>query len=176
VIIVLLLALLLGGIWIFRSRKGRLLMTGFLAKWKASESFSIASFTSSMALMISSGLDIQRAAELSLQVVSNEGVKAKVAACLTSMESQQLSFVDAVEKVKLFSSSTLGLLSMGTKSGSMDSAMQYIADLYEEEYEKSLVKKVSLIEPISIAIISLLIGSILISVMFPLLGILSSIG
>lgn len=161
---------------LFRTEGGKSALSQFMAKRKASEGFSIASFTSSMSLMLSSGLDLERSAELSLQVVSNEGVKAKVMECLQVMEAEQLSFVDAVEKVQLFSSSTLGLLSMGAKSGSIDSAMQYMADLYEEEYEKALVKRVSLIEPISITIISLLIGSILISVMFPLLGILSSIG
>lgn len=176
VIILSVLFLLLAAFLVFRTEKGKASLSQFMAKRKASEGFSLASFTSSMSLMISSGLDLERSAEFSLQVVSNEGIKAKVRACLQVMEEEQLSFVDAVEKVQLFSNSTLGILSMGAKSGSIDSAMQYMADLYEEEYEKALIKRVSLIEPISITIISLLIGSILISVMFPLLGILSSIG
>ena len=65
---------------------------------------------------------------------------------------------------------------MGYQAGSIDSAMEYIAGLYEEEYQSALMRKVSLVEPISIVIISVLIGSILVSVMFPLLGVLSTIG
>lgn len=158
-----------------KSEPGKAALSNFLGGRKASERFSIASFTSSMAMMLSSGIDAEHSMELSAQAIPNKNIKRKIASAMELMKEESLGFMEAVGKVQLFTSSAHGILSMGQKSGKMDEAMQYIADIYEEEYQTALIKKVSLIEPLSIAALSIIIGAILISVMFPLLSILSSI-
>jgi type IV pilus assembly protein PilC len=69
-----------------------------------------------------------------------------------------------------------GLLGTGHKTGSADLTLKYISEVYEGEYQNALMRRVSLIEPISILVITILIGSILTTVMFPLIGVLSAIG
>jgi type IV pilus assembly protein PilC len=54
--------------------------------------------------------------------------------------------------------------------------MDQLASLYEEEIDKSIESFVSVLEPILIAVLSCLIGAVLLSVMLPLMGIMSSIG
>ena len=129
-----------------------------------------------MALMLSSGLDLDLAFRLSAQAVSDRTVRNKIETAGMLMNKTSASFVGSLEKVNLLTNTMTGLLSMGYQAGSVDTAMEYIAELYEEEYQTAIMRKVSLIEPISIVVISVLIGSILISVMFPLLSVLSTIG
>lgn len=176
VLVALLLILLLFALTVTRTEAGKTALTGFLTGRKASESFAISTFTSSMALMLSSGLDLSLSFRLSSQAVSNRAIKEKLATAGRLMNEKSVSFVEALEKSSLLTSTMTGLLTMGYQAGSIDSAMEYIADLYEEAYQEALMRKVSLIEPISIVVVSVLIGSILVSVMFPLLSVLSTIG
>jgi len=173
---ILLLILLFIGLGMIRTDAGKAALTGFLTGRRISEKFAVATFSSTMALMLSSGLDLDLAFRLSGQAVTDPAVRSKIESAKKLMNEEPVSFVESLERVNLLTNTMAGLLSMGYKAGSIDTAMEYIANLYEEEYQEALMKKVSLIEPVSIVVVSLLIGSILVSVMFPLLSVLSTIG
>lgn len=162
-------------LFLYYTEKGRRIWGAWLAQRKLSEKFSISAFASSMALMLSSGLDTEHSMKLSVQMIPNNNVKSKVNQCIQRLEGGNESFISALENTKFFSNTTMGILSVGSKCGTIDSAMQYVADIYEDEFQSSVMKKISLIEPISVATLSVLIGIILISVMFPLLGVMSSL-
>lgn len=176
VLVVLFLILFAAGLVITSTEAGRTAFTSFLTGRKSAEKFAVSTFTSSMALMLSSGLDLDLALGLSSQAVSNHTVKSKIDTAGKLMKEKSVSFVESLEKVSLLSNTMTGLLSMGYHAGSIENAMEYVSVLYEEEYQTALMRRVSLIEPISIVVISILIGSILISVMLPLLSVLSTIG
>ncbi|SHK45181.1 type II secretion system F family protein [Hespellia stercorisuis] len=61
------------------------------------------------------------------------------------------------------------------KTGSMDSVMDKIAGLYEEEIDTKLNNLLSILEPTLVIALSLIVGVILLSVMLPLMGIMSSL-
>ena len=54
--------------------------------------------------------------------------------------------------------------------------MQKIADNYDKETEKQIRSIISILEPTLVIILSLIVGFILLSVILPLMGIMSSIG
>lgn len=176
VLVVLVFLLLIVGFFTVKTEAGKAALTGFLTGRKTAEKFAVATFASSLALMLSSGLDLELAFRLSSQAVPGGAVRGKIDMARKLMQEEPISFVEALGKSNLLSNTMTGLLSMGYQAGSIDSAMEYIANLYEEEYQAALMRRVSLIEPVSIVVISVLIGSILISVMFPLLSVLSTIG
>ena len=62
------------------------------------------------------------------------------------------------------------------KTGRLDDVMKNMAAQYETDVEESLSGVVALIEPTLVILLSVIIGSILLSVMLPLIGILSAIG
>lgn len=175
-LVLLLFILLVIGLLMIRSEGGRAVLANLFIGKKTSEKFAVATFTSSMALMLSSGLDLDLAFRLSAQAITNSAVREKIERAERLMQEESVPFVECLEKVGLLSNTMTGLLSMGNQAGSIDAAMEYISDRYEEEYQAALMKKVSLIEPVSVVLISVLIGSILVSVMFPLLSVLSNIG
>lgn len=175
-LVLLLFILLVIGLLMIRSEGGRAVLANLFIGKKTSEKFAVATFTSSMALMLSSGLDLDLAFRLSAQAITNSAVREKIEKAERLMQEESVPFVECLERVGLLSNTMTGLLSMGNQAGSIDAAMEYISERYEEEYQAALMKKVSLIEPVSVVLISVLIGSILVSVMFPLLSVLSNIG
>ena len=54
--------------------------------------------------------------------------------------------------------------------------MEQVADIYEREVEEGIQGMVSWIEPALVGVLTLIIGGILLSVMLPLVSIMTSIG
>ena len=68
------------------------------------------------------------------------------------------------------------MVNVGFRSGCVDEVMKQISRNYDEETEKQLGHVISIIEPALVIILSLIVGMILMSVLLPLMGIMSSIG
>jgi type IV pilus assembly protein PilC len=58
----------------------------------------------------------------------------------------------------------------------MDQVMKQISVQYDEEVQDQLDSLVSKVEPTLVAILSVTVGMVLLSVMLPLIGIMSNIG
>ena len=54
--------------------------------------------------------------------------------------------------------------------------MKKLADRYEDEIDAQIGSTISILEPTLVAVLSIIVGMILLSVMLPLMGIMSSIG
>ena len=67
------------------------------------------------------------------------------------------------------------MIRMGVEAGREDQVMAKIAATYEEEVEEGIAGLVSIIEPSLVALLSIVIGAVLLSVMLPMAGIISSI-
>ena len=60
-------------------------------------------------------------------------------------------------------------------TGSEDLVMEKIAATYEEETENSIARIVAIIEPTVVALLSVVIGAVLLSVMLPMASILTGL-
>ena len=54
--------------------------------------------------------------------------------------------------------------------------MEKLAGIYEEDVDSSLENLIASIEPVLVTVLALIVGAILLAVMLPLTGIMSSIG
>lgn len=131
-------------------------------------------FASAMALMLASGLDVDKSVELTVPLMDNPIMKAKVVRLQKMLEEGE-GFSTSVQKVGIFSGMQSRMLALGFKSGNLDTVMDQIADGYEEEVDKRLDTLISIIEPTMVAILCVLVGLILLSAMLPLLGVMTSI-
>ena len=68
------------------------------------------------------------------------------------------------------------MLSLAQRSGNTDTVMEEIARRLSQSSEAALEQKVSRVEPALVITASLLVGAILLSVMLPLMNIMSAIG
>ena len=67
------------------------------------------------------------------------------------------------------------MLSVGSRSGATDTVMARIAQLYRENINTRVRNRIARIEPALVITMSVFVGCILLSVMLPLIGILSGI-
>ena len=68
------------------------------------------------------------------------------------------------------------MITVFAKTGSVDRAMEFIAKQYKKETDKKISRALGAIEPTMVAVLSLIVGMILLSVILPLMGIMANIG
>lgn len=176
-VIIVLLALIF--CWAYFTSAGRkraaALFRNFFLSRRFAEKVACSRFAGAMYLALSSGLEVDQGLELSERLVEHPGVREKIRR-IRELTAEGQSFTEAVSDSRIFSGLYTRMLSLGFKTGSMDSVMKQIADRYDEEIEDRLTTVVSRLEPTLVAVLSILAGMILLSVMLPLLGIMSNIG
>ena len=75
----------------------------------------------------------------------------------------------------IFSGMYSRMSAIGGRTGAMDQVMKQIADLYQDEMDDKMNRAIAVLEPTLVIALSLVVGVILLSVMLPLMGILSSL-
>lgn len=179
VVIAVLLALLVVMLLLSLSAKGRQMLMSLSTRLPVLRRLyrQIASgrFASVMSMLLSSGYDLGEALELAEEVVADSTVKNKIRLCRDKV-SNGTAFSAALLELDLFSGLYARLIQTGEKTGRLDDVMKNMAAQYETDVEESLSGVVALIEPTLVILLSVIIGSILLSVMLPLIGILSAIG
>ena len=141
-----------------------------------SQQLNTARLAQSLSLGLRSGLAMEEA--LSLSAALMEHIPAAKLRCLNCLErlDQGEPLVQALGDSDLLPKRECRLLDLGIQSGSGDATMDQIACRLTEESEAALDERVGQVEPALVASASLLVGLILLSVMLPLLQILSAIG
>lgn len=132
-----------------------------------------ARFSSVMSMMLHSGFPLESALSLIPDVLSDKTAKDKVAVCQKLMQEGE-SFPAAVEACGIFEGIHSKMVRVGFMAGQLDSVMDKLADIYNEDVDNSISRMVSLIEPTLVGILSVIIGAILLAVMLPLASIMSS--
>ena len=154
-------------------------MAGFAARFgparRLSEKIASARFASILSMMLSAGYDTSEALELIPDIIADRTVLGKIKKSREAADAGE-PFAKALDAAQLFPGIYSSMIHVGVKTGSLDTVMNHLADLYTEDADDSINRAVSVIEPVMVAVLSIVIGAILLSVMLPLMGIMSSIG
>ncbi|MDO5126899.1 MAG: type II secretion system F family protein [Eubacteriales bacterium] len=136
-------------------------------------------FASGMAITMAAGLDTDESLDLVEKLVDNDIIGAKIAMCRSLMEGTETeapqSFSTALANSGIFTSTYSKMVSIGFSTGSADTVLKKIADSYDADIERSMNHTISTLEPTLVIILSVIVCFILLSVIMPLLGIMSGI-
>ena len=132
-------------------------------------------FASGMAISLSSGLDIFGSLDMVSSLVEHKETEEKINICKEEIRKGN-DFSEALKEAKIFSNVDNRMVAVGFKSGNVEEIMNKIANEYERKTEKKIYSIISIIEPTLVIILSLIVGLILLSVIMPLMGVMSSIG
>lgn len=86
------------------------------------------------------------------------------------------SFSKVIKETQIYSPIHARMIMIAERTGETDQALSKIAVQVDEEVTAEIQNFVSVIEPTMVIILSILVGALLLSVMMPLMGILSVIG
>ena len=127
-----------------------------------------------LSMMLSGGFPLEEALAMVPSVLPDAAAAAEVKNIRGKMD-EGATFAEAVTQSKLFDPLHSRMIRMGVDAGREDEVMTKIAATYEEEVEDGIAGLVSIIEPTLVALLSIVIGAVLLSVMLPMAGIISSI-
>ena len=141
---------------------------------KLNDKLSASRVASVLSMMLSGGFHTGEALEMTSAVLDDREAASKVKAIRDSLEAGN-TFADAVTGAELFDDLHNRMVAMGSATGREDQVLGKLADLYEEQVEDGITRLVAIIEPTLVALLSVVIGAVLLSVMLPMAGILSSL-
>ena len=127
-----------------------------------------------LGMMLSGGFPIESALDMSVNALDDEESVGKIRQIQEKMSAGE-PFADAVASSDLFTDFYNRILKIGAASGHEPQVMTKIAEVYEEQVEDDLGRLISLIEPLLVALLSIVIGAILLSMMLPMAGVMSSL-
>jgi len=127
-----------------------------------------------LSMMLASGFPLDEALEMVPNVLDDEIAREKVAQMRERVANGDF-FTDALVESGLFDAFYSGLIRTSSLVGCVDTTMAKVAEEYENRAEDSIASLVSIIEPTLVALLSVVIGAVLLSVMLPMIGIISSI-
>lgn len=158
---------------------GQKILQRFLQKFPLSkgltEQIAMSRFAAGMELTQSSGMDTYESLTLCRNIVENDAVAARIDQCIRLLQEGN-SFADALSGASIFSSFYSSMVRVASMTGHIDTVMGYISRHYREDTDRRIDAALSRIEPAMVALLAILIGGILLSVILPLMGIMSSIG
>ncbi|SDZ03924.1 type II secretion system F family protein [Tindallia californiensis] len=126
-------------------------------------------------MLVSAGLAFDDALHLSTSAIGNEYAKQKMEACRHKI-SEGMDIAQAMEEMSLLPKMMIQMIRMGNQTGEMEGFLKRSADLYQQESSRALKKITVAVEPTLVTILSLIVGIILLTVMLPLIQIISTIG
>jgi len=127
-----------------------------------------------LAMMLEGGFPTGEALEMTASVLDDRDAADKVNQIRQKLE-QGSSFAEAVTGTCLFDELQNRMITMGSATGREDQVLGKIAQLNEEQVEEDISRLVSIIEPTLVAVLAIIIGAVLLSVMMSMAGILTNL-
>ncbi|MFI3236902.1 MAG: type II secretion system F family protein [Lachnospiraceae bacterium] len=156
------------------AKQFQLFKTKFFLTRKLTHKIAVSRFAAGMSLMLASGLDTDQSLEMVLPLLDSDEITQKVEAIREQIAGGQ-NFAEAVSEQQIFSQTYNRMLGIGYRTGSTDEVIENISKRYESEIETMLSNLIAIIEPSLVAVLSIVVGMILLAVMLPLMSIMSVI-
>ena len=159
--------------------KGRRVIDGILLKLPVLgmvlRKIAVARFCRTLATLVSSGVPILEALEITAKTSGNAIVEDAIMATRKSIEEGK-TISEPLKDTEVFPPMVVHMIAVGEQTGALDSMLSKIADFYEEEVDAAVENMLTLIEPIMILFLGIIIGGIVISMYLPMFSLLSKIG
>ncbi|MDG3088982.1 type II secretion system F family protein [Vibrio hannami] len=136
---------------------------------------SIARFSRTLATGFSSGVPIVNALNLSVKSVNNVYYQKVMTQILISATSGT-SIHQAMRDTGEFPSLAVQLVMSGEETGTLDTMLVRLADMYESDIDDLVENLGKAIEPILIVILGVVLGAIVLSLYLPIFNLLSVLG
>lgn len=167
-------------IWKLRSKEGQLWLEKTLLKIPFLKTLTIqtaiARFCRTMSTLLQGGLSIIDSLRISRGVMRNVVMEKEIQnAEIKIIEGNSLSY--ELGKSKYIPPLVSRMLAVGEESGTSPIMLGKIADIYEQDLEKTLDRVMALAQPIILIVMGVIIGSVLLAILLPLTDVSSfSIG
>jgi len=142
---------------------------GDLAKKSA-----VAQFTRTLGTLLTSGVSILEALEITAKTSSNMVVRSALMSMISAI-SEGKTITEPMKETGVFPPMVIQMVAVGEESGGLDQMLSKIADFYDEEVNAAVETLTSVMEPIIIVILAVVMGGALIAMYLPMFDMIGAV-
>lgn len=135
----------------------------------------VAKFARTFSTLVKSGVPVLGALEIVSKTSGNKVVEEAVMDCSKSVRDGQ-TIARPLTKSGVFPPMVCGMISIGEQTGQLEKMLSKIADFYDEQVDTAVNGLTSLIEPLIIAFLGIVIGSVVIAMFLPIFKLTTVVG
>lgn len=155
----------------YKTEKGRVLVDDFLLRLPVFglllRKVAVAKFTRTLGTMISSGVPILDALDITARTAGNKTVESAVYKVRSAISEGQ-TMAGPLGESGVFPSMVCQMVAVGESTGALDSMLSKIADYYDDEVDAAVDALTSMIEPFMMVFLGVTIGGLVISMYLPI--------
>jgi len=136
------------------------------------QKIAVARFSRTLATLVSSGVPILQAIEITGKTSGNSVVEESMVDVKESVRGGE-SIAKPLSRVSVFPPMVTNMISIGEETGALDAMLNKIADFYEDEVDASVKALTSIIEPVMMIFVGGLVGVIVISMYLPMFNMMN---
>lgn len=125
-------------------------------------------FARNLSTLIQGGLPIAQALEITGRVVGNNAYQKVIMNTRNKVRRGEAISTVLSQHPDLIPPLVVQMVSVGEKTGTLDSTLMHVVDFYEKEVERFSENLLNLLEPILIIILGVIVGGIVLTVFMPL--------
>jgi len=134
----------------------------------------VARFTRTLGTMISSGVPILDALDVTAKTAGNRTVEAGILYVRTKI-AEGKNIAGPLLETKVFPPMVVQMIGVGEATGAMDAMLNKIADFYDDEVDTAVAGLTAMIEPLLMVFLGAVVGGFLIAMYLPIFSIASAI-
>jgi type IV pilus assembly protein PilC len=171
-------AAVVGGTAFYRNPRGREIFDKVILKMPiigdTLRKVAVARFTRTLGTMVSSGVPILDALDVTAKTAGNRTVEAAIT-YVRSKISEGKNIAGPLAETKVFPSMVVQMIGVGEATGAMDQMLNKIADFYDDEVDTSVAALTAMIEPLLMVFLGFVVGGFLIAMYMPIFTIAQTI-
>ena len=135
---------------------------------------SIARFTRTLGTLISAGVPILDAINITKETSGNE-VYARALTKVHDAIREGESMADPLRATKVVDSIVVNMVDVGEETGDLDKMLMKIADNYDNDVDVLVSSLISILEPVMVVVLGVIVGYIVIALFMPMVALISGI-
>ena len=134
----------------------------------------VARFSRTLGTLVSSGVPILQALQITRDTAGNERVGNAVESIHDNVKEGE-SMVAPMEASGIFPPMVVSMVQVGEETGQLPDMLTKVADVFEEEVDTAVAGLTSLLEPVMIVLLALIVGTIVVALFLPLITIIQDL-
>ena len=135
----------------------------------------VARFCRTLGTLLSSGVAILESLDITARTAGNAVIEEAILRVRKEVEEGK-TIAEPLIRSEQFPPMVCQMIAVGEQTGAMDTMLSKIADFYEDEVDAAVEGMMSLIEPVIIAFLGVVIGTIVVAMYLPMFTLISQIG
>jgi general secretion pathway protein F len=128
-----------------------------------------ARFTRTLATLLENGLPVQKALQLAREVIKNREISSGLKTAIEKLE-RGGGLSGPLTEGRVLPPLALQMIKVGEESGSLETMLKKVANVYDGEVKTSIKRVLTMLEPILIIGLGIIVAGIIISILMAILG------